>query len=119
MIEAHQPILHVVFPESGIVSTIANTDEGRIEIGLIGHEGFVGLPVILGTNQTPHVSLIQGAGEALRISSHDLRAAIQAYPSIFQPLRLYTPLIDQMGQTAYANATSDLQAPLARWILMT
>ena len=120
LIEAHQPIMHIIFPESGIVSTIANTDEGRIEVGLVGREGFVGIPVLLGTNRTPHTSLVQGTGEALRISTVDLLAAIQARPSIFRPLGLYTQsLIVQMGQTAYANATFNIEARLARWVLMT
>ena len=120
LIEAHQPIRHVFFPENGIVSTIANTDEGSIEVGLVGREGFVGVPIILGTDQTPHTSLVQGVGEALRIGTEDLRAAIQDRPSIFRPLGLYTQsLIVQMAQTAYANATFDIQARLARWVLMT
>ena len=120
VIEAHRPILHVIFPESGIVSTIANTDEGKIEVGLIGREGSVGIPVLLCADQTPHTSIVQGIGEALRISTPDLRAAITARPTIFRPLALFTQaMIVQMAQTAYANATFDIQARLARWILMT
>ena len=119
LIEAHQPIGHAFFPESGIVSTVANTDEGRIEIGFVGREGFAGIPIILGANQTPHTSMVQGAGEGLRISADDLRAAIQARPSIFRPLGLYAQaLIVQMGQTAYANAAFNIEARLARWLLM-
>ena len=120
VIEANQPILHVVFPESGIVSTVANTDEGRIEVGLVGREGLVGIPIILGTNETPHTSIVQGAGEAVRISSNDLRAAIRKNPSIMRPFGLYIQsLIVQMGQTAYSNATFNIEGRLARWLLMT
>ena len=119
LIEAHQPIVHAFFPESGIVSTVANTDEGRIEVGFVGREGFAGVPIILGANQTPHTSMVQGAGEGLRISADDLRAAIQVRPSIFRPLGLYAQaLIVQMAQTAYANATFNIEARLARWLLM-
>lgn len=120
MIEMHQPIQHVIFLESGISSTIANTDEGRIEIGLVGREGLVGVPIILGVDQTPHRCVVQGAGEGLRISTADLRAAIQARPAIFRPLGLFVhTLMVQMGQTAYANVAFDIEARLARWILMT
>ena len=120
LIEAHRPISHVFFPESGISSTVANTDEGRIEIGMVGREGFVGVPVILGADRTPHTAMVQGEGEALRIGTEDLREAMRERPSIFLPLGLYTQsLIVQMGQTAYANATFDIEARLARWILMT
>ena len=51
VIEAQAPILHVIFPESGFVSTVANTEEGRIEVGIIGYEGMTGTPVILGTDR--------------------------------------------------------------------
>ena len=119
LIAANTPIDHVVFPESGIVSTIANTEEGRIEIGVIGREGMVGVPVVLGTDQTPHSYVVQASGEALQIRAGDLRAAIRDSPSVFRPLGLYTQsLIVQIAQTAYVNVTFDIEARLARWLLM-
>ena len=120
VIRANQPILHVLFPESGIVSTVADTEEGRIEVGLVGREGMICAAVTLGANQTPHSHVIQAPGEALRISTPDLRAAVAARPTIFRPLGLFVQaLIVQMAQTAYANATFNIEARLARWILMT
>lgn len=120
LIEANQPIQHVYFPESGIISTLADTEEGKIETGLIGREGMVGVPVILGVDQTPHSFMVQGVGEALRISTPDLRAAISERPSIFALLgRFIHTLIVQMGQTAYVNVVFNIEARLARWILMT
>ena len=120
LIEAHQTIRHVYFPESGIASTIADQEEGKIEIGLIGREGMVGVSAVLGVDQTPHSIVVQGEGEALRIDVQDLRAAIQARPSIFRPLGLFAhTLFVQVGQTAYANVTFNVEARLARWILMT
>ncbi len=120
LVEANQPIPHVHFLESGISSTIADTDEGRIEIGVIGREGLAGLCVVLGVDRTPHTSMVQGVGEALRISTPDLLAAIRARPSIFRPLGLFAhTMIVQMGQTTYANVAFNVEARLARWILMT
>ncbi len=117
VIAAHQPTSHVFFPESGIVSTVADTEDGRIEVGLTGREGVVGVSVILGVDST---SLVQGAGEALRIGTADLRTALQIRPSIFRPFGLFIhTLIVQMGQTAYANVAFAIEARLARWILMT
>lgn len=120
LIEAHEPILYVYFPESGIVSTVADTAEGRIEIGITGREGLVGLPVVLGADRTPHSCFVQGIGNALRIETQDLREAIRERPSIFRPLGLYAQaLAVQVGQTIYANAAFNIEARLARWILMT
>ena len=119
LIAANTPIRQVVFPESGVVSTTVDTAEGRVEIGLIGREGVVGLPVVLGADQVPCNFLVQGAGEGLAIDTADLRAVLARRPSIFKPLGLYTQaLMVQIGQTCYANALFDIESRLARWLLM-
>src|SRR5215207_10426752 len=77
LIEAGETIQSVCFPEHGIVSILADTSEGRIEVGLIGSEGMAGLPVVLGIDRSPHGYLVQAAGEALRIPAQDLRTALR------------------------------------------
>jgi CRP-like cAMP-binding protein len=120
ILEARAPIQHVYFPERGIASILANTSEGRIEVGMIGREGMVGVPVILGIDRSPHGFLIQAAGEALRITAQDLRGAIAQSPSINARLLRYVhAMMVQTAQTAYANASFNIEARLARWILMT
>lgn len=120
LIEAHSTIEHVHFPESGIVSVIANTHEGRIEIGMIGREGLVGLPGVLGADRTPFGYMVQSPGTAHRIATPALRAAIAGRPKIFRPLSLYAVAMSvQTAQTAYAYASFDIKARLARQILMT
>src|SRR5215210_8859867 len=54
VIETGEPIQHVTFPEHGIISILADTSEGRIEVGLLGPEGMAGLPVVLGIERSPH-----------------------------------------------------------------
>ena len=52
--EANQPIANAYFPLTGVVSMIATLDNGsEIEVATTGNEGMVGLPLFLGTNQTP------------------------------------------------------------------
>src|SRR5215210_3588619 len=120
LIEAGEPIQSVCFPEHGIVSIIADTSEGRIEVGLIGPEGMAGLPVVLGIDRSPHGYLVQAAGEALRITAPDLRTALRHSPSLHARfLRYAHTLMVQIAQTAYANAVFTIEARLARWILMT
>src|SRR5689334_22446167 len=44
--ESNVPIAHVYFPLSGLFSIVATTGEGFVvEVGLVGREGMVGLPV--------------------------------------------------------------------------
>src|SRR3954451_4347141 len=82
LIEAGEPIQHVYFPERAIVSILADTTEGRIEVGMIGPEGMAGLPVVLGIERSPHSYLVQAAGEALRIPAQDLRTALRQSSSL-------------------------------------
>jgi CRP-like cAMP-binding protein len=120
LIEAHGTIEHVYFPESGVASMIANAHEGRIEIGMIGREGLVGLPAVLGTNRTPFSYMAQGTGKAHRVATPALRAVVAERPAILRALSLYAVALSvQTAQTAYAHASFDLKARLARRILMT
>ena len=73
VIETQQPIQHVYFPEHGIVSVLADTSQGRIEVGLIGPEGMAGVPVVLGIDHSPHGYMVQADGEALRLPARDVR----------------------------------------------
>lgn len=120
LIEPQQPITAAHFIEDGIVSLIADTKEGRIEIGLIGREGFTGTPLLLGTDRTPHIVMVQAEGTAWRIAAADLRATLDASADLRSVLGRYVQsLIVQIGQTVYANADLAIEGRLARWILMT
>ena len=120
LIEAGEPVQHVTFPEQGIVSILADTTEGRIEVGMIGPEGMAGLPVVLGIERSPHGYMVQAAGKALRITTPELRTALQQSPALQAGFLCYAhALMVQTAQTAYANARFTIEARLARWILMT
>jgi CRP-like cAMP-binding protein len=115
-----RPIEHVYFPESGILSVVANGDNKReIEVGLIGHEGMSGLAVVMGTDRSPHETYVQSAGRGWRIRSNDLRKAIQESRSLHQRFLLYGhAFLMQTGYTAVANGRSKIEEWLARWLLM-
>lgn len=118
--EANEPIRHVYFPERGIASVLASAEEGKIEVGIIGREGMVGVPVVLGTDRSPYGFLVQQDGEALRIAVQDLEAALAQSPTMMRMFSRYLyAFMVQVAQTAYANASFTIEARLARWILMT
>jgi len=120
VVEAGEPISHVTFPERGIASTIATGAEGRIEVGITGREGMVGLPVALGIDRSPHGSIIQLAGDGHRLPADDFRAALEQSPSMQRLLLRYAHVaMIQTAQTAHANAAFAIEARLARWLLMT
>src|SRR5918993_4008644 len=76
LFEPNQPIADVYFPESGYTSITTSTNGSKIEIGLIGREGMVGVPIALGVRATPFEYFIQHAGDGLRMASHHLEEII-------------------------------------------
>jgi len=117
---AEKAITHVTFPESGIASIVADTAEGRFEVGMVGSEGLVGIPIVLGVDRSPHTCMVQGAGEAFRVGAAELQAAMDASGTLRGLLlRFVHTFIVQVSQTAYANAGYSVDERLARWLLMT
>jgi CRP-like cAMP-binding protein len=120
LIRAGESIRHVHFVERGISSVLAEAEQERIEIGMIGPEGFAGLPVVLGVESSPHVFMVQSEGEAVRIPAEALQEAIDRSSSLRALLARYVHcFMVLVAQTAYANANYGLESRLARWILMT
>ncbi|WP_336492685.1 Crp/Fnr family transcriptional regulator, partial [Methylobacterium nigriterrae] len=117
---SNKPVQRLYFLESGISSITAEGANGRVEVGIIGREGLSGaVPVLLGTDRVPHEQFIQLPGEALRISVQALCAAVDESPSLRRLLLRYVQTeIVQVRQTAYVNATYNLEPRLARWLLM-
>ena len=77
------------------------------------------MPILLGTDRTPHECFIQTPGAGLRIRADDLRQAMAASASLHQHLlRFVQAFMIQMGQAALANGCHILEQRLARWLLM-
>ena len=119
LIEPNTPIAHVYFPEAGMSSVTNNSSGGKIEVGVVGREGMVGLPIVLGIDQTPYEHFMQIAGHGWRIAVQDLEQAMARSSSLHRHLLRYAQASHvQVSETAFANANSDVEARLARWLLM-
>ncbi len=116
----HKPIKHAFFPQSGIISVVARAANGeKVEVGVIGREGMTGLVVVMGNDRSPNETYVQVAGEALRIASDDLRAAMETSKSMRLDLLQYAQaFLFQTTHTALANGRATLEQRLARWLLM-
>src|SRR5512144_2977808 len=63
-------IKHVYFPSSGIISLLSAVDErSLLEVGIVGREGMVGLPLFLGVKRSTNRALVQGSGDAVRLTA--------------------------------------------------
>jgi len=111
----------VYFPGRSMVSLLTVVDgHAALEVGLVGHEGMVGIPLALGVAVSPVRALVQGAGGALQMSAARFRKAFGASPALQRALNGYThSLMTQITQTAACNRFHRVDARLARWLLMT
>jgi hypothetical protein len=67
---AGEPIAAVFFPERGYASMLAALDDGdSAEVGMIGSEGMIGLPLLYGTDRSLLEAMVQGGGSAFRLSA--------------------------------------------------
>ena len=118
----HQPgheADQVYFVESGIVSLITVAGTSRIEVGIVGQEGCVGVPAILGAPESLHEATVQMAGEAKRIRATDLQRCMNASSTLTASLlRFVHVFMAQISQTALANGRNTVEQRLARWLLM-
>src|ERR1051325_9530317 len=80
----------VYFVESGWVSLVASLEDGtQAEVGLIGREGMVGLPLVTGVDTAFVEAFVQADGSALRMDAHAFRDAMQEEPALRTLLFLY------------------------------
>jgi CRP-like cAMP-binding protein len=116
-----QKIEHVYFVNRGVVSILAALENGAtVEAGVIGPEGMAGIPVILGADSAPNQALIQSEGDALRMSTRDVRTEFRKGGKLRDLLLRYThTLFTQVAQTAACNRLHSIEQRLARWLLLT
>ncbi|HMJ30083.1 MAG TPA: Crp/Fnr family transcriptional regulator [Bradyrhizobium sp.] len=112
---------HVYFPNDSLVSLLTLVDNHlALEVGMVGCEGMVGIPLALGKNVSPIRALVQGAGTAMRMKSARFSEEIRKNPQLQQEVNRYTgALMAQVTQTAACNRFHVVEARLARWLLMT
>jgi len=112
---------YVYFPIDALVSLLTAVDEQRtLEVGMVGNEGMVGMPMALGIGISAVRALVQGRGTALRMSAARFRTEFKANPALQRALFRYTHLLmAQVSQTAACNRFHTANARLSRWLLMT
>jgi CRP-like cAMP-binding protein len=119
--ESHAQIRHVYFPGDCFVSMLTTVDGGRAaEVGLIGSEGMIGVPMALGVAVSPFRAVVQGGGAAMRLSTADFRRNFSESAELKREVFLFTHLLMiQIAQTAACNRFHVVTQRMARWMLMT
>src|SRR6266550_6836373 len=119
--EAGETIKSGYFVNGGVISVLAVQPDGKsVEVGLIGKEGFAGLPLLVGYHSSPTRVVTQGDAVAYRCSAQDLRKLVRECPDLGEKLHRFAHrLAMQTTQIAACNRLHDVEERLARWILMS
>jgi CRP-like cAMP-binding protein len=119
--EPGERIRYVYFPSDGQVSVLMVVADGKaLEVGLVGREGMVGIPLALGAEASHVRALVQGSGSALRMKAASFREALGRCLPLQRELHRYAyAKLVQARQTAACNRFHPVEARLARCLLMT
>ncbi|MGF1498311.1 MAG: Crp/Fnr family transcriptional regulator [Elainellaceae cyanobacterium] len=110
----------VYFPNSAMVSLVTRLETGgSVEIGVVGREGMVGLPVIWGGEYASSQAIVQIPDGGYQLPASVLRNAFDRGGTLPRLLLLYTQaLFTYVSQTAACNRQHKLEERLTRWLLI-
>lgn len=110
---------HVYFPTTATVSLMSSTRAGgSAELALVGHEGMVGIPVVMGGGSTPSEAVVKTAGCAVRMSRQAVKEEFDRGGPVMQVLLRYTQaFMTHLAQTATCNCHHTVVQRLCRCLL--
>jgi CRP-like cAMP-binding protein len=121
MHEAGETIKSGYFLNEGLGSVLATQPDGKnVEVGLIGKEGFVGLPVIFGFKTSGLRVVTQADGTGYRIDVGTLLRILPECPELERQMQRFSMILAmQSTQLAACNRLHNVVERLARWLVMS
>ncbi|MGA8541260.1 MAG: Crp/Fnr family transcriptional regulator [Terriglobales bacterium] len=118
--EPGQKIEFTYFVNEGMVSLVALSQDGRsVEVGIVGKEGMVGMPLTVGLRQGTFRAIMQMPGNGLRIPSKVFQDVLHAAPTLRAELSRFALMHGmQVAQLAACNRLHEVEQRLVRWLLM-
>lgn len=119
--EPGERIRHAYFPVGAFISLVAKSEgNASLEVALVGDEGMVGIPLILGVDTERLRVVVQGSGKAWRMKAVSFQRVQAANLQLQRRLSIYvTSRLAQLAQNAACSRFHLLEARLARRLLMT
>jgi CRP-like cAMP-binding protein len=120
----HEPgdaLKSAYFCNTGMISILSVFPDGKsVEVGLVGKEGFVGVPLLAGFRTSPTRSVAQiDDSTAFRVDGEALIVILSQCPKLERSLQQFAQMSAmQVTQLAACNRLHEVHERLARWLLM-
>lgn len=110
---------YAYFVEEGLASVVLPMESGAtVEVGVIGKDGVVGLPILLGADGMPGSTFIQVEGSGFRIKAQTLKDEFERPGELRRLLHKYLLAnLVQSAQNAACNRLHTIGERLSRWLL--
>ena len=110
---------YAYFLEEGLASVVLTLEDGStVEVGVIGVDGVVGLPILLGAETMPGRTFIQVESSGYRIEASRLKESFERPGQLRKHLQRYVLAnLVQSAQNAACNRLHNISERLARWLL--
>jgi CRP-like cAMP-binding protein len=121
MHETGDVIRSAYFMNDGMGSVLTVQPDGKsVEVGLIGKEGFVGLPIVFGFKTSALRVVTQADGTAYRIDVPTLLRLLVQCPELEKQIQRFAMILAmQSTQVAACNRLHRVEERLARWLMMS
>ncbi|MBD0372861.1 MAG: Crp/Fnr family transcriptional regulator [Pyrinomonadaceae bacterium] len=119
LFHSEEHIQYAYFPYRGTVSLVAVMAKGsQVEVGTVGREGMVGLPIVMGTDSVPLMAVTQIPGSGARIRAGRFKDALRQSEDMYKNFLCYgQALFVQTAITAGCNRLHYVEGRLAKWLL--
>ncbi|MGA9995856.1 MAG: Crp/Fnr family transcriptional regulator [Pyrinomonadaceae bacterium] len=113
-------VTRIYFPVSGVISLVKATAKGStVEVGVVGNEGMVGTPVLLGGRKSLYQAVVQSTGEAFVIDAKRMIGEFENCGKLQSILHRYLlGWLTQVTQSVVCNRFHTAEKRFCRWLLM-
>lgn len=114
-------IRYVYFPSNGLVSMRCASESGStVEVAMVGNEGIIGHPVILGNRLMPYEVTVEVTADVFRIRVEDFQEEFNKGEALHQfTLRYLNLMIAEISQSSLCHRFHTIEEGLSRWLLIT
>lgn len=118
--ESNACVDSICFPTSSVVSLIYIADDGSsVETGVVGSDGMIGFPFLLGGMTTPSRAVTLIRGEAIFVKASTVEDEFSRGGSLQRALLRYLQaFITQVSLTAVCNRLHTMEKRLCRLLLL-